>query len=126
MHKFDLAQLAAVNDLLDLKHMRVGTVGKSLGDNLSIPSGRLCDGIHLIQAERQRLFAENVLARLDRLDGPFGVEVVRQRVIDDVDIRVRQQGFVGSESTLDLFLTFIGVCFFLGTAGDCRQFIPVG
>ena len=37
---------------------------------------------------RERLFAQNVLARRGRTDRPYGVEVVRQRDVDRVDVEV--------------------------------------
>ncbi len=80
-------------------------------------------GIHLRQAERQGFLAQDVLARLDRLDGPFGVQVVGERVVDDVDFRVGQQGFVGAIGALDLLFARIGIRFFLGTAGNRQQLV---
>ena len=44
--------------------------------------------------ERQRLLAQDVLARLERADRPRHVQVIRQRDVDDVDIRIRHERVV--------------------------------
>jgi hypothetical protein len=48
-------------------------------------------GRRLGRVERRRLFAQDVLARICRARRPFGVEVVRERDVDRVDVRVGEQ-----------------------------------
>ena len=51
--------------------------------------------------ERQRLLAQHVLARVGRLHGPLGVEVVRQWVVDRVDVVGGEQVLVRAECVRD-------------------------
>ena len=50
--------------------------------------------IEFCQGQRDRLLAENRLACLQRTDRPGHMEVVRQRVVDGVDVRMRDQRFI--------------------------------
>ena len=45
--------------------------------------------------QAERLFAQNVLARLRRFDRPGHVQLVRQRIVDGINLRVSQQLLVG-------------------------------
>ena len=60
---------------------------RSAASNASLDLGR---------APRQRLLAQHVLARLERLDRPRHVHRVRQRDVDRVDVGVGQQRLVGA------------------------------
>ena len=51
--------------------------------------------LRLARRQRQRLLAQHVLAGPRRGDRPLGVEVVRQRDVDGVDVGVREQRLVG-------------------------------
>ena len=64
---------------------RVAPVHERLGRDSSRAAGGLRDPIHVVHRERQRLFAEHVLARVERPDRPLGVEAVGQRDVDGVD-----------------------------------------
>ena len=58
---------------------------------------RLCfEGI-----ERDRLLAEHVFARLERLNGPFDVQVVWQRVVDRLDLWIVEQRLVTAVAASD-------------------------
>ena len=50
--------------------------------------------LRLGRGHRERLLAQDVLAGPGRRDRPLGVEVVRQRDVDGVDVRVGQQRLV--------------------------------
>ena len=52
--------------------------------------------LRLGQAQRQRLFAQDVLAVRCHLDGPFGVQAVGQGDVDGVNGRVGQQRLVAA------------------------------
>jgi hypothetical protein len=52
-------------------------------------------GGRLGRVERRRLLAQDVLARVGRPRRPLGVEVVRERNVDRVDVRVGEQPGVG-------------------------------
>ena len=54
-------------------------------------------GRHLLRlgrVHRERLFAQHVLARLERAQRPLLVQVVGQRVVDDIDLRVGEQRLI--------------------------------
>ena len=51
-------------------------------------------GLRFGDGEAERLFAEHMLARLSGFDGPGHVHVVRQRVVDGVDVGIGEQLFV--------------------------------
>ena len=61
------------------------------------------------EGEAERLFAEDVLPCFGSLDRPGDVKVVWERVVDDVNLRVGQELFVG---TVDLFDPKGVGCFF--------------
>ena len=46
--------------------------------NTSMFARRSLDRIHFIHTQRERLFAQHMLARFDGFDRPFGVQVIRQ------------------------------------------------
>ena len=62
--------------------------------------------------ERDRLLAQHVLAVLGRLDRPGHVQVVRQRVVDGVDVGVGEQLFVRSVGLRDAQRRGRGRCAF--------------
>ena len=45
----------------------------------------------LVRRQRNRLFAEHVLAVLGRLHAPRHVQMIRQRIVDGVDVRVDEE-----------------------------------
>ena len=47
--------------------------------------------MNLGQVQRQRLFAQHVLARLRRSDRPRHMQMIGQRIVDGVDLRILQQ-----------------------------------
>src|SRR5262245_46954919 len=64
---------------------------EGLDEHASGPLGGRGHRLRLVDARRERLLAENVLARLEGTDRPLGVERVRQRIVDGVDLRVGEQ-----------------------------------
>jgi hypothetical protein len=50
------------------------------------------DGIHFIHIQRERLFAQDVFARFDSFDRPFGVQMIGKRNVDDVNFRGLRAG----------------------------------
>src|SRR5882757_9675541 len=71
--------------------------------------------------QAERLFAEDVLARFGRLDGPGYVKVIGKRVVDYVNLWVGQKLFIRA---VDLFDSKVAGCIFsLGAIarGDCRD-----
>jgi hypothetical protein len=57
----------------------------------------------------ERLLAEHVLAHLERADRPVDVHGVRQRDVDGLDLRVREQLLVAAVRPLDPSLPRVGL-----------------
>ncbi len=74
--------------------LRVVAVHEGLGQVDARPRRRVTHAIDVGGGQRQRLLAQDVLAGLSRLDGPLGVEMIRQRNVDGVDRRIGEQRFV--------------------------------
>jgi len=74
----------------------LGMVGdhEGLGGELARPVARRDEGVDLRGAQRDRLLGQHVLAGLERLQRPFDVGVVGQRVVDRVDLRIGEQRLV--------------------------------
>src|SRR3954467_9231690 len=62
---------------------------------------RIDQFLSLRRRQPDRLLAEHMLPRLDRLDRPGDVQVVGQRVVDRVDLGIGQQRFIGIMSLWD-------------------------
>ncbi len=99
-------------------------IHEGLKDGHTIRLGRGLDAIQFIQGQRQGLFAEHVLARFGGPDRPFGVEVVGQRVVDDVDAGIGQQFFIAAVGLGNIPLGRIGLGALQIPAGDGGQFAP--
>ena len=57
-----------------------------------------------------RFFAQDMLAGLQSLDGPFDVHVVRQRVVDGVHVRISKQVFIGTVESGNSEFASLGFC----------------
>ena len=77
----DPRRVVAVHERLHQQHARP----RAQASTIALRLGR---------GQRQRLLAQDVLAGPRRGDRPFGVEVVRQRDVDGVDVRVGEQRLV--------------------------------
>jgi len=55
----------------------------------------------LFRAQRNRFFAKNMLSRFNGLNGHRHMHVVRQRVVDHIDIGIGEQLFIGSIRLFD-------------------------
>ncbi len=96
LDRADGADRARLHEILRASPLRVMAHHESLGDE---PSGLVARGDQhprLFRVERDRLLAEHVLARLQRLDRPGHVQLVRQRIVDRLDLGVREQRLVGA------------------------------
>ena len=93
-----VADRPAGDQLVDGVGLRVVPVHERLGD---VDVGRRRgggDAVDLVQGQRQRLLAEHVLAGLGGPHRPLGVQVVRQRNVDRVDVRVGEQRLVAGDA----------------------------
>ena len=89
-----LAEVAAVRELQRTPDLRVVQVHERLDRDPLGVRGDARDRVDVFGPERKRLLAQDVLARLERADRPRHVQVIRQRDVDDVDIRIRHERVV--------------------------------
>ena len=82
------------------------------------------DRVDLVDRQRQRLFAQDVLAGLERPDRPFGVEVVGQRDVDDVDVGSLEKRVVRPEGSGDAMRRGERLCAADVPAGDAHELAP--
>nr|BFF12133.1 hypothetical protein GCM10025699_34360 [Microbacterium flavescens] len=93
-HDPDLAQRARRDDLPDARHVRqVARPHRLHGEQSALGRDGLDCG-RLGGVEREGLLDEHVLAVLECEDRLLGVERVRCRDVDDVDVGVGDQGLV--------------------------------
>ena len=77
--------------------LRVMRIDKGLDDReRRVPFRRGHQLLRLGRGKGDRLLAEHVLARLERADRPGNVQMVGQRIVNRLDLRVGQQRFVGA------------------------------
>jgi len=79
----------------------------------------LCGG------QRDRLFAQHVLARLGRFHGQRDVQVVRERVVHGLNLRIRQQLLVGAVGLRDAEGAGGGACRGERAGGESPDLKPV-
>ncbi|MDY7556867.1 hypothetical protein RGU41_08970 [Cryobacterium sp. 10C3] len=87
----DVAEPAGRDNGVELEAERVVAVVERLDETLPRLGGRLAHQPGLGGVHREGLFAEHVLAGLERCNRPLGVLRGRQRDIDEVDLRVRKE-----------------------------------
>ena len=87
----ELADRAVANELHELRGLRVVAVHERLAQQSAAPLGGVECRIHLLGVARERLLAEHVLAGLERFDRPLGVQRVRQRDVDRLDLGIGEQ-----------------------------------
>jgi hypothetical protein len=93
-------------------------IHERFGDHAS-PGARDCrDAIDVLRRERQRLFAQDVLARIERAQRPLDVQRIRQRDVNRVDGRIADQGVVAGVCDRDLPLGGIRLSAPAIAAGD--------
>ena len=98
----DLADRAVTDELHELGGLRVVAVHERLAQQSAAPLGGVECRIHLLRVAREWLLAEHVLAGLERLDRPLGVQRVRQRDVDRLDLGIGEQVLVRAVGARDL------------------------
>ena len=91
-----LADRAGAHDLARAAPLRMMTNHERFGDELARPRPRRDERLGLGGAQRNRLLAQHMLARLQRADGPLDVQLVGQRIVDRLDRRVCEQLLIGA------------------------------
>ena len=69
---------------------------EGFGDELAGAFARLDQRVRLRRVERDRLFAQHVLARFERADGPGNVQLVGQGIVDRLDRWIGEQLLIGA------------------------------
>ena len=100
----DLAELAAGDDVVHPLGQRVVPVVERLHHYEPAAVSRRRDLLGLGGVGRERLLAQDVLAGCDRLQRPLGVQPVRQRVVDRIDVRIADDVVVRCVHLRDLVL----------------------
>jgi hypothetical protein len=98
------ADLAAGDDVVHPLRQRVVPVVERLHHHEPGAVGRRRDLLGFGGVRGERLLAQDVLARRDRLQRPLRVQSVRQRVVDRVDIRISDDVVVRRVHLGDLVL----------------------
>ena len=102
VHDFQAAERSVPRELDRPDRLRVVEIHERLDGDPAGPIRGRGDRVHLGDRERERFFAQDVLAGLERPDRPFGVKVVRERDVDDVDVGRRDERVVGRERGRDI------------------------
>ena len=97
----DLADATRTHELAHPMPLRVITHHERLYHATPAAVARRDDRLRLYRVQRDRLLAQHVLARLECPDRPFDVQVIGQRVIDRIDVRVVEQRLVAAETVRD-------------------------
>jgi hypothetical protein len=98
--------------------LRVVPVHEGLHQDPLLLVGDVEGRLRVVRVPSQRLLAEDVLARPQRVDRPLDVHRVRERDVDRVDVRVREQRFVRPVGALDVPLARVCIRPRLLAAGD--------
>jgi len=94
LHRAELADPTGADELAYSLPRGVEAVHESLHQPDASSGAGVDHLLRLSCVQRQRLLAQDVLAGPGRRDRPLGVEVVRQRDVDRVDLVVGQQVLV--------------------------------
>ena len=96
MNEMDTSELATGNHLARLLHERVAAVVEGDGVHDAGLFGRLVQRLRIRCRHRERLVRDDVLAVLQRGQDDRDVQVIRRRVVDDVDVGIGGQRLVAA------------------------------
>ena len=119
-----VADRPAVDELLQLRGLRVVAVHERLHENPARAVGGVEGALDLLGPPVERLLAEDVLAGLERAHRPLDVKRVRQRDVDRLDVGVREQRLVAPVGALDPVLARVRLGARLVAARDARRRRP--
>ena len=114
----DGPEVVAVGDGAHAFGQRVIAVVESLDDGDARCGGSIGDLPRLGGVGRERLFAQHMLARGDRRQGPFGVQPIGERVVDGVDLRVGDEVGIRRQHPCDAVLVGVALGAFGVTGRD--------
>ena len=96
LHRPHLADLTPRQQRQHGAGLGLKVVGKGLQQHHPVLACCIKHRLRLRQAQRQRLLAQHMLARLRSLDHPFCVQAVGQGQVDRIKLCISQQGFVAA------------------------------
>jgi len=99
--RLQLSDLAAADDLASAQPLRVGPHHERFANLHASFVSHLNKIQRLFGGYRDRFFAKNMLAGFGCADGPGYMQVIRQRIVNRVDIRIRQQLLIGAVRPFD-------------------------
>src|SRR5258708_7739729 len=102
LDRSEIANLSRAHDLAGADPLRMRPNHERLSDLDAGPVARLNQRAALGHAQRDRFFAQHVLAGLSRANRPGHVQMVREWIIDGLDFRVGQQFLIGSVGSRNL------------------------
>ena len=90
-HEPERTDRAGVHQPLDLEPLRVTANHERLADHDAVAIARVAQLPRLVGRHRDGLLAQHVLSRVRRAHRPWNVQVIRQRIVDDVDVAIGDQ-----------------------------------
>src|SRR4029079_11438066 len=99
----------ALDELLEAPRLRVVPVHECLHENPAGLLGGVEGPLDVLWMAAERLLAEDVLARLERLDRPLDVHGVRQRDVHGLDFWIREEILVAPVGALDPAVPCVGL-----------------
>ncbi len=100
--------------------LRLEVIRKRFEQHHAVLVGGIEHALCFVAIQRERLLAEDVLPRSP--DRPFGMQAVRQRNVDGVDIVAFEQRVVAAEPCADAVRLRESLCVFIAAARDCDDF----
>jgi hypothetical protein len=97
------------------------TVHERFGRDAACSCGGLSNPLDVVRSERQRFFAQHMLAGFERANRPVGVQAVRQRNVNRIDLRIAQERFIRGQCSRDIPLRGVLTCTLDGPAGDSDE-----
>ena len=91
----DLADPAVLQPVHAGRESRVVAIVEGLDQPLAAPVGSGLHGLGLIQIHRKWLLAQHMLAGLKRANTPFSMQIDRQRIVNEIDLRAGDQCLIG-------------------------------
>lgn len=126
MYRSNRSNLATLDNLLHTSVLRVIPIHDRLGKQHTMTFTCLDHLGRLLRIQRCGLFTQDMFSRLGSFDCPFPVQMIRQRNIDSLDIRISQKLLVTAIGSDNVHLFSYSFRFFLRAAGNRQHFTTFG
>ena len=110
LDRTELAECAAADGRENVLEHRMEAVVEGLHQRPARARGRLRHRACLTRVHRERLLAQDRLSGLQRRDGKARMQMRGQGVIDQVDVRMRDQRVIASKALGNAMLGGVGAC----------------